>query len=189
MIGCTCFSLLGCVVVDRLPDETKLRDVQRAADINGVFKNKGSSDGGKSPPLLSDTLFPLSTFSETPSEIRISSETESTLRCEAISHGKVVSIRDLVVGEDFRLTDGGVAFDRRLIEAMTGGGVAVEIGARTHVIRLTEKGDAVLTSKRGGVGLAFFIIPIAEFEVHDGLFERMKDDKPVVTNNHESGSE
>jgi hypothetical protein len=168
--------------VDRLPEETRFRDIRTAADVIGVFQNQGSSRSGEWRPLLSDVLFPGTSFSERPSEIRVSSEAPSVLRCEAMSQGKVLAVRNLVEGQDFRVVDGRLPLGRKFSETgvyETGAAIATE----TSVIRLTEKGDAVLSSRVSGVGLMMFFVPMAITTSEDALFERMGDGEPVATDN------
>jgi len=186
IIGCTCFSLLGCVgihQVDRLPEEVKFRYVQTTVDLNGVFRNEGVSQSKEWRPLLSDVFFSGIKFGEPPEEIRIGSPASSVLRCEAMSQGKVLAMADLELGKDFLLADGGVQLDRKLVDAMldvTGVGV----GVTSSVIRLSELGDAVLTNKVRAVGLMLFIWPMTVIQAQDAIFQRVKGGEPVATDPH-----
>lgn len=174
-----CSLLLACIGanVDRLPEETRLREVTGTADLEGLYRNQGSSHSGEWHPLLSDLLFPGISFSETPDHIRLGSEEGSTLRCEAVSHGKVLAVRRLMQGEDFHVVDGAIDFDRKQVEpvvSVAGAGV----GRESSTLRLTERGDAVLASKGGGVGLMLFVVPMAVSNAQEALFERIEEGKP-----------
>ena len=178
LIGCICLSLVGCVGsrVDRLPKETKFRDVQSASDIVGIFRNQGFSHSGEWQPLLSDSFFPEITFSAPPCEVRIVSQSPSILRIEAMSQGNVLAVRDLVLGQDFHIVDGSVKLDRKPGELLLSG-AGVGVGTESSVIRLTDSGDVVLAQRGGGVGMMLFIVPMAVSEAQDAVFERIKDGK------------
>lgn len=180
LLACTCLSLLACVGanVDRLPEETRLRDVAGAADLAGLYANQGSSHSGQWHPLLSDLLFPGVAFSETPGQIRLGSEGGAALRCEALTHGKVLAVRTLLQGTDFHLIDGGVQFDQQLVEPVLSAAGA-GVGRESSTLRLTERGDAVLVNEGGGVGLMLFVVPMAVRNAQEAIFERIQEAAPA----------
>lgn len=179
LLACVCLTPVACVGVqrDRLPQEARLRNIGAPADIAGVYNNEGASQSGEWHPLLSDLLFPGVVFSETPGQVRLGSEQQSVLTCEALLRGKVLAVRHLQQERDFYLADGGVQFDRKAIEPVLSAAGA-GVGKTSSILRLTEQGDVVLTDKSGGVGLMLFVVPMVVSNAREALFKRIEARQP-----------
>jgi hypothetical protein len=174
LIGLTCLSLFGCILSqdDRLPEETKFREIRSPADVAGVFRNRGFSYSGDWHPLLSDVLFPNRKFDVPPGEIRFRSKMPTGFRCEAISKGRVIAVTDLVESRDFRITDGGIRLDPKFSPGIDVSGVG--IGGESSVIRLVDTRYIVLSQRQGGFGLMLFILPFGGMDSRDALFEKLE---------------
>ena len=170
-----CVALPACVGVSstRVPKSTRFRSITAPADIAAVYSSKPESPEGSSTGMTY-RLFGTHSFSGTPDSVRFRSRPPSDLVCEALSGGRVVATRELMQGRDFRIEGGALH--------LTGGkakGFAAEamLGVEKHstMIRLTDSGDAVVTSRDSEAAMALLVVPMARMDTREALFRRIGD--------------
>lgn len=168
---------VGCVADNRLPPSERQRAIKSLTELSGSYKNVGVCPALRSNAYpLTDILFPRIKFTHTPDRIRVTLPGPNTVRCEALSQGKVQAVREFIEGRDFHIEDGRIPISAGPAVGTESEAASIEFGYRSKTIFLNPRGDIVVTVHSTGAGVFLLFIPIAGSGYDDSVYERLLDE-------------
>lgn len=154
--------------------------VEKLAEFNGVYKNRGDSGKTREKPIyLSQLIWPEPGIDHASIlSVRVRAVDEQTLIVTAMKEQEVIRESTFIQGKDFELNLGNITLMRQfMFSPFTSGSNPIFIGLAYGMtkIGLDRQGDAKFRENTAVAGVGYLIIPIVGGVQEDVRFLRLEE--------------